>query len=154
MRSNERAWESGTSELEVLVFTIAGGMYGVKVAEIQEIMRPDSVNYLDHEHMAVEGIYERRDEVVTVIDLPRYLGSNDVEHRETDQLIGARFHKKNFAFRVQGVVGISRILWRDIMKFDLRDSRKDERISTGIAQCGENRVTILDFEKIVDDIAP
>ena len=60
----------------------------------------------------------------------------------------------NVAFRVHTVVGISRISWRDIQKPDKTVSGGEEGVATGIAQCGPDLVTILDFEKIVAEIAP
>ena len=60
----------------------------------------------------------------------------------------------NIAFRVHTVVGISRISWKSIQKPDKTVSGGDEGIATGIAQCGDDLVTILDFEKIVAEIAP
>jgi two-component system chemotaxis response regulator CheV len=60
----------------------------------------------------------------------------------------------NIAFRVQTVVGIQRISWNDIQKPDKTLNRGSEGIATGIAQCKGQLVTILDFEKIVAEIAP
>ena len=52
------------------------------------------------------------------------------------------------------VVGISRISWTDIHKPDKTIANGDTGVATGIAQCEEQLVTVLDFEKIVADIAP
>ena len=56
--------------------------------------------------------------------------------------------------RVHSVVGISRISWRDIQKPDNAVSGGADGVATGIAQCNGDLVTILDFEKIVAEIAP
>jgi len=55
---------------------------------------------------------------------------------------------------VQGIEGISRISWKDIQKPDKTIANGDESVATGIAQCEGQLVTILDFEKIVAEIAP
>ena len=60
----------------------------------------------------------------------------------------------NIAFRVHTVVGISRISWEDIQKPDKTLSNGEEGVATGIASCSGRLVTILDFEKIVTEIAP
>ena len=52
------------------------------------------------------------------------------------------------------MVGISRISWTDIHKPDKTVSGGSEGVATGIAQCGGDLVTILDFERIVAEIAP
>lgn len=71
-----------------------------------------------------------------------------------DLFIVTNFNKMYIAFRVHTVVGISRISWADIQKPDKTVSGGTEGVATGIAQCGEDLVTILDFEKIVAEIAP
>ena len=69
-------------------------------------------------------------------------------------VIITNFNQMHIAFRVHTVVGISRISWQDIQKPDKTVSGGPEGVATGIAQCGEELVTILDFEKIVAEIAP
>ena len=49
---------------------------------------------------------------------------------------------------------ISRISWTDIQKPDKTVSGGAESVATGIAQCDGELVTILDFERIVAEIAP
>ena len=71
-----------------------------------------------------------------------------------DLFIITNFNKMSIAFRVHTVVGISRISWTDIQKPDKTVSGGAEGVATGIAQCGPSLVTILDFEKIVAEIAP
>lgn len=146
--------ESGTNEIEVMEFTIAGSLYGINVAKVKEILVSESVKSMPHSHPAVEGIFKPRDTVLTVVDLPKYLLDKDCEKKPKDLFIVTEFNKMNVAFRVHTVVGISRISWKDIQKPDKTVCRGEEGIATGIAQCGEELVTILDFEKIIAEIAP
>ena len=69
--------ESGTNEIEIMEFTIDDVLYGINVAKVREILISAPVKFMPHTHEAVEGIYKPRDEVITVINLPRYLGSSD-----------------------------------------------------------------------------
>lgn len=145
--------ESGTNEIEIMEFTIAGNLYGINVAKVREIMLSEPVKQMPHTHNAVEGIFKPRDVVLTVVNLPRYLGA-DGDPKEKDLFIITNFNKMNIAFRVHTVVGISRISWAAIQKPDKAINGGDEGVATGIAQCGDDLVTILDFEKIVAEIAP
>ena len=125
------------------------------MAKVKEIMVSEPVKPMPHAHPAVEGIFKPREQVITVVDLPRYLLRNtESEKRPKDLFIITNFNKMNIAFRVHTVVGISRISWKSIQKPDKTVSGGDEGIATGIAQCGGELVTILDFEKIVAEIAP
>ena len=145
--------ESGTNEIEIMEFTIDDNLYGINVAKVREIILSAPVKVMPHAHPAVEGIFKPRDIVITVVDLPRYL-SVDKEKSLKDLFIVTNFNKMFIAFRVHTVVGISRISWTDIHKPDKTVSGGSEGVATGIAQCGKELVTILDFERIVAEIAP
>ena len=146
--------ESGTNEMEIMEFTIEGNLYGINVAKVREIMMSAPVHAMPHSHPAVEGIFKPRDLVITVVDLPTYLARHDVPKGEKDLFIVTNFNKMYIAFRVHTVVGISRISWKDIQKPDNTVSGGPDGVATGIAQCGDDLVTILDFERIVAEIAP
>ena len=145
--------ESGTNEIEIMEFTIDGSLYGINVAKVREIIMSAPVKMMPHAHPAVEGIFKPRDVVITVVDLPGYLGISK-EKSAKDLFIITNFNKMFIAFRVHTVVGISRISWTDIHKPDKTVSGGSEGVATGIAQCGDDLVTILDFERIVAEIAP
>ena len=154
MAETEILLESGTNEIEVMQFTINDELYGINVAKVKEIMMSDKVKPVPHAHDAVEGIFKPREILLTVVDLPKYLMGHECEKHPKDLFIITNFNKLNIALRVHTVVGISRISWEDIQKPDDTISNGKEGVSTGIAQCGGELVTILDFEKIVTEIAP
>ena len=145
--------ESGTNEIEVMKFTIGGNLYGINVAKVLEIMISEPVKPMPHAHPAVEGIFKPREKVLTVVDLPKYLGVEQGKNPK-DIFIVTNFNKMFIAFRVHTVDRISRISWTDIHKPDKTVSGGAEGVATGIAQCDGDLVTILDFERIVAEIAP
>ena len=154
MAKTEILLESGTNEIEIMVFTIYGELYGINVAKVKEVMKADTVKPMPHAHPAVEGIFKPRDIVITVVDLPFYLTGNPTQTGERDIFIITGFNKMNIAFHVESVVGIQRISWKDIQKPDKTLNNGEDGVVTGIAQCASGMVTILDFEAIVAEIAP
>lgn len=154
MAKTEILLESGTNEIEIMVFTIYGELYGINVAKVKEVMKSDTVKPMPHAHPAVEGIFKPRDTVITVVDLPFYLTGNPTQTEERDIFIITGFNKMNIAFHVESVVGIQRISWKDIQKPDKTLNNGEDGVVTGIAQCASGMVTILDFEAIVAEIAP
>lgn len=150
---NDILLESGTNELGIMEFTIDGNLYGINVAKVKEIMLSAPVKSMPHTHPAVEGVFKPREDVMTVVDLPKYLGHGKPP-QEKDLFIITNFNKIFIAFRVNAVVGISTISWTDIQKPDKTVSGGEDGVATGIAQCDNQLVTILDFEKIVAEIAP
>ena len=146
--------ESGTNEIEIMKFTVLGEFYGINVAKVREIIMSEKVKPMPHANPAVEGIFKPRDSLVTVINLAYYLSGTRPENGSRDLFIITNFNNMTVAFRVQGIEGISRISWKDIQKPDKTIANGDESVATGIAQCEGQLVTILDFEKIVAEIAP
>lgn len=145
--------ESGTNEIEIMEFTIADNLFGINVAKVREIMMPSPVKPMPHSHPAVEGVFRPREEVITVIDLPSYLNLPKSEE-ERNLFIITHFNQIYVAFRVHTVVGIDRISWGGIQKPDKTIYGGKDGIATGIATFEDRLITILDFEKIVADIAP
>jgi two-component system, chemotaxis family, chemotaxis protein CheV len=146
--------ESGTNELEIVEFTIGENNFGINVAKVKEIMPYESVTKVPNSHPCIKGIFKPRDSIITVVDLPKYLGVPESETEKKNMLIIANFNKLNIAFKVHGVVGIHRISWAQIEKPDQTIFGGREGLATGIVKLDNKLIMILDFEKIVVDISP
>ncbi|MDR2546417.1 MAG: chemotaxis protein [Lachnospiraceae bacterium] len=144
--------ESGSNELEVLEFLLAGNSYGINVAKIREIIAWQEVTPVPNSHPSVEGIFMPRDKMITSIDLRNCLQRGMSE--KDGRFIITNFNKLDIAFHVEEVVGIHRVSWTDIIKPDSTMSSSEAGISTGIVKVDDKLIIILDFEKIVSDINP
>ncbi len=153
-KNEEILLESGTNEIEIMEFTIAGNTFGINVAKIREIMNASEIKKIPYVHPAIEGVFKPRDLVITLINLPSYLGMEEEHDISKDLFIITNFNKMHIAFRVDTVEGIDRISWADIEKPDDVIYGGEEGIVTMLAKFEGRLITILDFEKIVADIAP
>lgn len=154
MANNNILLESGTNELEILEFTIAGNSYGINVAKVKELMQQTEVQPMPNSHPCVEGVFQPRDTVYTVLNLPKYLHLSEESDGSKDIFIITSFNKMNVAFHVHSVESIHRISWTDIEKPDNIIYGGREGIVTGITKFDSKICSILDFEKIVYDVAP
>ena len=146
--------ESGTNEIEIMKFRVLGEFYGINVAKVKEIMMTEKIKPMPHSHPSVEGFFKPRQQLITVINLANYLTGVTPEQGVRDLFIITHFNKMMVAFRVDSIEGISRISWQSIQKPDRTLANGAEAVATGIAQCDDQLVTILDFEKIVAEISP
>ena len=146
--------ESGTNEIEIMEFKINGRLYGINVAKVREIMVSESVTGMPLAHPVVEGVFKPRGTVITVVNLAKYLFGNEATQGNRDLFIVTNFNKMHIAFRVDSVEGIVRLSWANIQKPDKTVSGGEEGVATGITEINGNLVVILDFEKIVAEIAP
>lgn len=146
--------DAGTNEIEIMEFTISNNTFGINVAKVKEILMDSPIKPMPHSHPSVEGVFKPRDVLLTVINLPHYLGLANDEVKERGLFIVTSFNKMSVAFRVDAVVGINRISWSSIEKPDRTIYGGSEGVATGIANYDDRLITILDFEKIVSDISP
>ena len=146
--------ETGTNELEILEFIISGNSYGINVAKITELMQIQEVQEMPLSHPCVEGVFQPRNEVYTIVDLAAYLGLGASEDPDKDIFIITNFNQMNIAFHVHAVESIFRISWQDIEKPDSIIYGGQEGVVTGIAKVSGRIISILDFEKITFDISP
>lgn len=145
--------ESGTNELEVLEFTIAGNHYGINVAKVREILSMTDITPIPNSHPCIEGIFMPRDTIITAINLGKALGFGSMSGKK-DMLIVTNFNNLNIAFEVEQVLGIHRVSWTDIVKPDSTVNTKGAGVATGIIKKLESLIIVLDFERIVEEICP
>lgn len=145
--------ESGTNELEVLVFRIGNNYYGINVAKVRELLPYKNPTPIPNAHPCIEGIFMPRDEIITIVDLAKHLNMPASDSGK-DMYIVTNFNKLNIGFHVHSVVGISRVSWADISKPDATLNANGSGVATGIIKLDGKLIIILDFEKIVADISP
>ena len=146
--------ESGTNELEILEFRVGENYYGINVAKIREILPYQKPTPIPNADARIEGIFMPRDEVISIVDLSTVMNIPKAASTAGDMYIVTNFNKLNTAFHVQGVEGIHRVSWEDIIEPDSTINASGMGMATGIIRIGEKLIIILDFEKIVAQINP
>ncbi len=146
--------ESGTNELEILEFNVGNNYYGINVAKIREIISYQTPTPIPNSDPRIEGIFMPRDEIISIIDLAEVMHLQKPEKVTNDMYIVTNFNQLNTAFHVNGVVGIHRVSWSEIVKPDSTINTGGEGMATGIIRIDGKLIIILDFEKIVSEINP
>lgn len=146
--------ESGTNELEILEFTVSGNYYGINVAKVKEIMTYQPLTPVPKAHANVEGAFSTRGETISIINLARCLGMREDTDPSKDMFLVTNFNGLLSGFHVNGVVGIHRVNWSQIIKPDSMINNAKTGVTTGIINIDGKLVILIDFEKIVADITP
>ncbi|GEL08239.1 chemotaxis protein [Salisediminibacterium halotolerans] len=145
--------ESGTNELEVIMFTVGSGTFGINVMKVREILQPVDVTLMPHMHPHVQGIIRLREEIIPVIDLAKAIGFSQPEQSSADKLIVAEMNQMKVALHVHSVSRIHRISWEQIEKTGTLGQGLDD-VTIGVIKMEANMILMLDYEKIVYDILP
>ena len=146
--------ESGTNELEILEFRVGSNYYGINVAKIREILPYQVPTPIPNADARIEGIFMPRDEIISIVDLSRVMNLPVAQSTAGDMYIVTNFNNLNTAFHVQGVEGIHRVSWGDIIEPDSTINASGMGMATGIVRIDDRLIIILDFEKIVAEINP
>ncbi|MEO1237657.1 MAG: chemotaxis protein [Planctomycetota bacterium] len=144
--------ESGTNELEVLVFELGGQRFGVNVAKVREVILHVDAVPTPGQADTVKGVIRLRGSVLTVVDLHRQLGRAPKHPDENEwRIIVTEFNGTTAAFEVETVDSIYRLSWEDIRPVPDSGAKGHAEV-TGMAEVGDELIMMLDFESIYDTI--
>lgn len=144
--------ETGTGEVEILEFKVGTGDYAINVIKIKEILEVKSISPIPKSNPAVIGLTMVRGEVIPLLDMNYVLHGKYTEAKSMKTLL-CEFNHIKVAFCVDSVKGIHRIPWTQMQKPDQVMESKDALVIGNITF--EDRIVmLLDFEKVVADIAP
>ena len=150
--NNNILLESGTGELVVIEFVVNNCHYAINVVKVKEIieMPTETLTKLPDPQPSIAGLILCRDEIITLIDL-KYIVSKQNTQKLGSKVIICEFNKVKVAFNIDDIVGVHRIKWGDIRK---PDDLSENSLSVGNILLQGKVIIMLDFEKIVTDIAP
>ncbi|MEL6499310.1 MAG: chemotaxis protein [Planctomycetota bacterium] len=151
--------DAGTNELEVLVFKLAGGLFGVNVAKVREVIRFTEPTESPKRHASAMGMINLRGQVVPMIDLKKHLELGVVDPADpANRVIITEFNGIRSGYVVDGVDQIHRIKWTDVREapdvHSIDTSCNEIAISTctGVLEIRGELVLMLDFESVADAI--
>src|SRR5690625_1753168 len=145
--------DSGTHEVEVIMFEVDTGVFGINVLKVREIINATEITPIPNSHEHVEGVIRLREDVLPVVNLANVLGINESEKPENDKFIIAELNQLKIAFRVHHVSRIHRVSWEQIEK-PSELSTGEHAYAIGIIKLENQMAILLDFEKVVVEIDP
>lgn len=151
-KKQEILLETGTGELEVLEFRVGNSDLAINVIKIREILEIENIFPVPQTNPAIIGLTLVRGEVIPLIDM-KYVLNNEHIKKDCIKTLLCEFNELKVAFCVEEVKGIHRIPWANIQKPDSLLENRNSLI-IGNIELGGRIIMLLDFEKIVTEIAP
>ena len=147
---NKILLETGINELEIVVFKVGNGTFGINVAKVESIITYQPISEVPNMPVGVKGVINHRGNVINVIGLEDILDFPSEIEEQDRFLIVTHFNNSTYAFEVSSVVGITRLSWQDIDQPNGVLSNAKNSPLIGIVK-KEEIILLLDFEKIVAD---
>jgi two-component system, chemotaxis family, chemotaxis protein CheV len=142
--------ESGTNEMELLVFRVGEGVFGINVAKVRELTQRIPVITVPHAPDAIEGSIRLREEILTLINLARYLGISSDPNQE-GLIIVVEVNNTRCGVLADAVEMIHRLSWDRIDPPSSYIASLNTPV-TATATVDERVVLILDFERILAEL--
>jgi two-component system chemotaxis response regulator CheV len=143
--------ESGTNELEVLVFDVADYTFGINVAKVREVLPATAITSLPHAHRSIRGVFKLRNRVIPCVSLLDHLGIVATRENTESTMILTDLNQQQTAFLVDAVERIHRLSWENILAVPGLGALSHTPV-TALARCEGRLVVMLDFEMILDDV--
>ncbi|MCX7427769.1 MAG: chemotaxis protein CheW [Planctomycetia bacterium] len=143
--------ESGTNELELLVFELADYTFGINVAKVREVMPTVEITSLPRAHPSIRGVFKLRSQVIPCVSLMDHLGITPTRETSESTMILTDFNQQQTAFLVDAVDRIYRLSWQNILAVPGLEALANTPV-TALARCEGRLIVMLDFEKVLDDV--
>jgi len=143
--------ESGTNELELLVFDVADYTFGINVAKVREVLPTARITCLPRAHSSVRGVFKLRNRVIPCVSLTDHLGITPTRETSEGTMILTDFNQQQTAFLVDEVERIHRLSWENILAVPGLEALSSTPV-TALARCEDRLIVMLDFEMILDDV--
>lgn len=152
---NQRTQLVGQNRLELLLFKLQGRQrYGINVFKVKEVLQCPSLTALPKLNSVIRGVAHIRGQTISVIDLSSATGGRAVPDEELSQcfIIIAEYNRSVQGFLVNSVERIINMNWEDILP-PPKGAGKYNYL-TAVTEVDGELVSILDVEKILDEISP
>lgn len=148
--------EAGTNEVELLSFRCEGQPFAINVAKVREVIRLPKIVEVPNADYRIDGVFSLRGTTIPVISVRRWLGCEDRPTQENDRVIVTEFNQQWYSFRVDSVDRIYLLTWEKIKPspLDAMGGLSGGECVTAVAEIGEELALLLDFERVVNEIAP
>lgn len=127
--------------MSVVVFSVDGVSIGIPRDSVDQVLPPPAITRLPDAPEAVAGITQIKGEVLSVVDLARYLGNR--ERRERRRLAVITLESGKLGLLVDEVVGL-----RDIMASELAGTLLGGSSDRPLSATTKDLVSILDLDRI------
>ncbi|PWJ55655.1 purine-binding chemotaxis protein CheW [Quadrisphaera granulorum] len=97
---------TGAAAARLLTFELAGGLYGLEVEHVQEVLRAQKVTRVPLHGAAIAGLINLRGEVVTAIDLRARLSLAPRPEGQDAVNIVVRLHGESISLLVDSIADV------------------------------------------------
>lgn len=141
----------GAQLVQFIIFKLADEDFAIPIGEIREIIRSTAVTPVPGSSQAVKGMINVRGEIAVVVDLKIRFGLRGKNEAQPKHIIITAQKKNLFAFMVDEVTEILRIMADEIKPTPDIGVKIEESYVTGIVMREGRLIVLLDLVKVLSE---
>jgi len=150
---NQRTQMVGQNRLELLLFKLVGRQrFGINVFKVREVLQCPKLTAFPKQDSHIKGVAHIRGQTISIIDLSKAIGGPAITQTDDSFIIIAEYNRSVQGFLVAGVERIVTLSWKDMMPPP--EGVGKASYLTAVTEIDNEMVSILDVEKILNDINP
>lgn len=137
------------AERQLVVFDLAGEIYGVNIETVREIIRMQPVTFVPDAPDFVEGVINLRGRVIPVIDLRRRFGLTVTEETNESRVLVVDSQGEDLGVIVDAVTEVQRITEDSIEPVSNLVSTEESEYIVGITKVEDQLIILLDLDRAI-----
>ncbi|MFK5914935.1 MAG: chemotaxis protein CheW [Woeseiaceae bacterium] len=148
---NEVIDENDDTIIQWVTFHLENEKYGIKVMQVQEVLRMTDIAPVPGAPHYVLGIINLRGNVVTVIDTRRRFGLDDVEHDDETRIVIIESNNNVVGILVDSVAEVVDLKVSEIETAPNLGNDESSKYIQGVSSRGNELLILVDVNKLLSD---
>ena len=139
-----------TDFIEFVTFTIAGQIFGLPIACVQDVFKPSRITKVPLAAGEIAGVLNLRGRIVTAIDMRHRLEVQPREERDASMAIGIEAKGESFGLLVDAVGEVLKLPEAQREPNPINLDRKLAVLAAGIYRLDGQLLVVLDIDRLLD----
>jgi purine-binding chemotaxis protein CheW len=141
--------DQSMDERQLVVFQLAAEFYGVEIARVHEIIRPQSVTRVPRAPAFVDGVINLRGKVIPVLNIRQRFGLPPAEPTRTSRIVVVEIGDQIVGIVVDAVSEVLRVSTGAIEPPGPVMAGGEAEYVSGIAKLADRLVILLDLDRML-----
>ena len=142
--------QNDTDTTEFVTFTIAGQMFGLPIARVQDVFKPVRMTRVPLAGAEIAGVLNLRGRIVTAIDMRNRLEAKKHDSGNAPMAIGIEVKGESFGLLVDVVGEVLKLPNTQREPNPINLDRKLAALSAGVYRLDGQLLVVLDIDRVLD----
>jgi purine-binding chemotaxis protein CheW len=137
------------NELQIVGFRVGRETFGVPISLVHEIVRVPEITSVPDSPEFVEGVINLRGKIVSVIDLRKRFGEEEVTRNKKNRILVAEIDSKTVGLIVDSASEVLKISATDVEAPPNVFDEEENKYVTGVGKLNGRLVIMVDLGKVL-----